>query len=631
MIIDGSEVEATKYKDQPETDKLATDWDTRISAGRKHWDKFYRRVKHNRANVAGINWEADPTSRDFNKHRANLIQGTLNAIIPNIYARNPEMSVSPRHKQRNVKLLGTTVQTVTNRQLVDAKLKRRAKSTVLAALTCSYGILKVMYQRDIKEDPIIKQRIQDTQDNILQIEGLVMQLTDPDQRANQDVVKAQLQQTLKSLEEKREIVAAEGMVIDRVMTENLVLDPTIAEFWDYEGADWMCEIIPMKRSKAEAMYGYKLGTAKTYKESVKSEGSRIFSPDKDSDPQIVIYEIWDKQSNSILTKAEGCDFFLKPAFSPITSKRWYCYFLLPFQVVDGEVVAQSLVDLLDKLQDEHNDARDKYNEHRDLIKPGYIATSDVDQKSIKSFKDSVAGEIVIFDSGGRPLQQVFGAKQHPPIDQAAYDTSGVRYDWEQVSGMQDAARSSVVQAKTATEANILQQSLSGRVSGFRDQVEDFLQEVSQHSAQILLQSLPVHEVERIMGPHKQGPLAGQDGQPILDPMTGQPMTGVVEPAYDWPQMAIEEVFDLVQLQIRAGTTGEPDKLEQQEVWLKMLPAIQPLIMQIMQIQATGGDAEPLIVLLKETVSRFDERLDVETLIPKKPVMPMQAQPQMQPA
>ena len=66
-------------------------------------------------------------------------------------------------------------------------------------------------------------------------------------------------------------------------------------------------------------------------------------------------------------------------------------------------------------------------------------------------------------------------KSYPPIDPAVYDTSAVRVDWEMVTGLQDASRASVVKPKTATEANILQQSLSGRISEFRDQVEDFLQ------------------------------------------------------------------------------------------------------------------------------------------------------------
>ena len=59
-----------------------------------------------------------------------------------------------------------------------------------------------------------------------------------------------------------------------------------------------------------------------------------------------------------------------------------------------------------------------------------------------------------------------------------------------------------------------------------------------------------------------------------------PEEGVIELAYDWPQLSRDEVFGLVQLKIRAGTTGVPNDLERQEVWTKLLPVIQPLIGQI---------------------------------------------------
>src|SRR5690606_14443868 len=167
-------------------------------------------------------------------------------------------------KGRNLKLMCETVRTVTNRHLEDADLKSRAKSAVRAALTCSLGITKVTYQRDMQEDPIIKSRIQDTQDNIAHVEQLLRELDDPDARAEQEAVKAELEQTMAALNEKVEVVAGEGMTLDRVLSENLLLDPSIAEFWDYKDSDYMIELIPMKRSVAEAKYKMRLKGAKLF-------------------------------------------------------------------------------------------------------------------------------------------------------------------------------------------------------------------------------------------------------------------------------------------------------------------------------------------------------------------------------
>lgn len=594
--------EAKHGREKPDTDPLARKWGERISAARKHWDRFHDRVRHNRKTVAGFDWSKKADSGDFYKLRANLIHGAIAAMLPQIYARNPEISAVPVHKDAGLKRFCETLEKVTNRELEQAGLKQRAKSTVRAALTCSIGVVKVMYQRDYKRDPIIQSRIQDTQDNIATVERLLADLEDPQQRGDEEAKLAELKQTMATLEQQVEVVAAEGVVVDRVMTENLLIDPTITEFWDYRDADWMCQIVPMKRSTAEAQYGLDLSGAKPYKDAVQvdSERSSRYMGGKggaQDDAQIAVLEIWDRSSQSVYTMAEGCDFWLRDPFAPPRAgQRWYPFFLLPYQVVDGQFIGPSIVDLMEKLQDEHNQARNKFNEHRELARPGYIASSDISEKSLKRFSESTTGEIALIDTEGKALQQVIVPRAHPPVDPAVYDTGPVRYDIEQVTGLQDAMRSTVVKPKTATEASIMQQSLSGRVSEFRDQVEDWLQEIAQYTAEVLLQELTPAQVERVMG---QG-------------------------AYDWPQLERETVFDLVEMRIRAGTTGEPDKMEQQESWTKVLPIIQQLVTAIMQIQAQGGDAEPVIAILRETLARFDERLDVDQFIPRAP----QPQPQI---
>lgn len=629
-----AEPSAEPYK-TPDTDPLAKEWGKRIASTRKHWDKYHKRVAHNRKLVAGFDWNKDPAKDDFYTLRANLIHGTITAILPNIYARNPAISVTPTRTNLNVKLLCQTLQTVLNRQLVDANLKKRGKSSVRAALTCSMGITKVTYQRDKQVDPIIKARISDTQDNLGRVQALLRDLDDPDARSEQETIQAELEQTIAGLEEQVEVVAAEGLVIDRVLSEHLLIDPAITEFWDYQDADFLIQLIPSKKKSAEEEYGIKLDKATTYRDAtsmtVNREGGKVFSggdQEGNGDALICIAEIWDRRSQRVYTMVEGCDYFLREPYSPgRVGSRWYPFFILPFQTVDGQFIGPSLVDLCERLQKEHNDARDKFNKHRELSRPGYLADKSIKQKDLVNFTDSVMGEVTLIESEGRRINEVIVPKQHPPIDPTVYDTTAVRYDWEQVSGMQDAARSGMVQAKTATEASIMQQSLSGRVSEFRDQVEDWLQEIAEYAAQVLLQELSEAQVQRIMGEHKMAPMMDQvTGEPVLD-LTGEPIMIVAEPAYDWPQMSRDDVFDLVQIVIDAGSTGEPDQMEQQEVWIKLMPVVQPLILQIMQFQMQGVDTSALETLLKETVSRFDDKLEIDTIMPKlQPAM----QPPMQP-
>ena len=284
-------------------------------------------------------------------------------------------------------------------------------------------------------------------------------------------------------------------------------------------------------------------------------------------------------------------------------------------MVDGVFIGPLLVDLLEKLQDEYNTTRERFNAHRDLVKPGYVASMAVDEKSIRNFATAQLGEITLIETEGQPVNQVFLPKQHPPLDASVYDTSVVRTDWEQVSGLQDAVRSTVVKPKTATEANIMQQSLSGRVAEFRDQVEDFLQGVAQYVAEILLLVLERPQVERITGRNQT------DWR--LDESTGELQEVMVKQVYDWPDVSAvsrDWVFDLVALRIRAGTTGMPNRLEEQENWLKLLQVAQLLVMNILSLRAQGQDVAALAALLRETLARFDDRLEVADFIPENRVM-----------
>lgn len=594
---------------------LQQKWNARIKHARAHWAAFHKRVKHNRNTVAGFNWNANPAGKEFYSHRANLIHGTISAVLPNVYARNPEISITPAHAGADIKLFCSTLEKVTNRALEHAQLKNRAKSTVRAALTCSFGILKVMYQRDLDSDAFIQGRINDQQENQLAIEDLQQDLQDASQRNHHEAKLSELEEQLLGVQEQSEVQSAEGLVIDRVLTENLLIDPSVCEFWDYTDADWLCQVIPMKRSQAEALYKKNLANAKIYQpghgEPSPRLAKRLASMELDAGPvtddqQIAVLEIWDRTTQRVYTMVEGASEWLREPYSPPRAgERWYPFFLLPYQVVDGQFVGPSLVDLTERLQDEHNEARDRFNQHRDLCIPGWVASADINEKTIKKHSDSRFGEITIVDTEGKPLNQVIIPRGHPKIDPIVYDTSAVRYDWEQVTGLQDAARSTVVRPKTATEANILQRALSGRVFEFKDQIEDWLQEIAQYSAQVLLQELTKEQVDRYVGaPITKTTMV--DGQAIT----------TKEKTYDWPELTKERIFDMVDLRIRAGTTGSPDGIEEKEGWLKVLPMIASLSIQIQNLQARGMDYEHIRSLLQETLLRYDDRIDSNQFIPK---------------
>lgn len=612
-------VEPEKIREAPtEPDKLAKKWQDRIKKARKHWKWFYERCKHNRELAANFDKTKKADDDGFIRFRINLVESTIRGILPNLYARNPEISVKSRRRadEENASVVKfcDTLQEVLNVYLERAGLKISGKGVVRAALTQSYGVLKVCYQRDLGTDPIIRSRLQDAQDNLARIDGLASELSGDDYQGQDQIeaLRQELMETIRGYQEDSEPEKLDGLVIDRVPTDQLIIDPAIRDFSDYPMADWMCQCVPMSREYVEDMYKIKVDGAVIYMDSTGEDMDRVnaLSPNNSTrslspDDQVMVFEIWDRRSQRVYTMCDGCSYFLRDPDSPEkVGGRWYPFFLLPFDQVVDEFVAPSLVDLMEDLQAEHNETRDTQMEHKKFCKPGYIANADVDEKSITRFTQAELGEITILKNiEGTDVRSLIQPKQYPPIDQALYDTTAIRQDIEQVTGMQDAMRSAVVQPKTATEAQIMQQGLSGRVAAFRDAVEDFLHEIACYSAQILLQQLTEEDVASVMG----------QGTATVDPMTGQ-IASIIKP-YFWPKLGAKELSRLYQIKIEAGSTGAPNKLQEQENWGKVVPTIMQAVQMMYQLGMQGVDTTPVETIITETCRRFDDRIDPKSFIP----------------
>ena len=74
-----------------------------------------------------------------------------------------------------------TLQSVVSRKFVkEGKLKKRAKSAIRSAMTTAVGWAKVSWQKDVRTDPLIDNRINDTQDNLQRIQYLIAEIKEDD-------------------------------------------------------------------------------------------------------------------------------------------------------------------------------------------------------------------------------------------------------------------------------------------------------------------------------------------------------------------------------------------------------------------------------------------------------------------
>ena len=529
--------------------------------------------------------------------RTNLIFSTLATLIPYIYAKNPDISVSPSEsveqgKYKAIRAFSKTLEVVLRRcVIVDGKLKKRAKSTIRSVLTTGVGWIKAAYQREYRKDPIIQGRIADAQDNIARIEILVKKMKDNGENSsNHDAHRAELQQQMAALEQQVEVKAAEGMVYDRVLTEDIfVLDDSIKDFDNYLQADAISHRVWFKESKYEDTFGKKPPTdATTYKQPKDDDGS---SGTEKYDKWYAVHEIWDRTSQTVFTKCEGSLTWCREPYQPQSGERWYPFFGLAYNLVDGQFEPLPDTILYKELQFEYNLTRTNFAEHRKEHLPGFafrkgggLTEGDVDRLINRKINEAIPVE----GDPNRPISDDLMELGGSNIDPLVYDVSPIQRDLDLMAGLTDASRSVLTTAKTLGEAEILRESMMSRTAERQDINEDWMQEICQFTAEILIQELTIQQVQRISGP-----------------------------GASWPQMTKEEIFDMVRIDIRAGSTGKPNKEKERQQWIEFMPTFQEMALKVIEMRQAGNTdlANAMTEMMKETLRRFDERLDIDTFIP----------------
>lgn len=536
--------------------------------------------------------------------RANLILPELKKAQNECYAKNPDISIAPtesvgKDRYSVWKDTGKTIEIVLRHQFspAQANLKSKAKRCVRSADTAGFGWLKVIYQKNVETDPIAQQRMDDIQDNIQKIDRLMAELsddTDPQYRSDQEAKKEELEQQLKAVEAQVEVVRSQGLNFIVRPSENVIFSEEVTDVEEIKNANWITDIIWMEVYKAKEQFGFCPATANKYG-SKKDKEPGSSKTDEDDDYKLIkVFERWNKADKQIYTLAEGYEGYLRQPYTPRKlGERFHGFFPLAFDPTDGNPIPVPLTSQLIELQDEHNTARTNYKEHRELSVPFNVAHGGtLDPTDTEKLTNPQFMETVILKSApeGQPLSNVFMHVQHPPIDPAVYSTQHVREDWEQITRRGDAARGTVAKTKTASEANILQENLAVDTSERKDVIEDWFREIVQYSMELVLQEMSYPEVQRIAG---QGAV--------------------------WPQIPREQIFDMVQLVVRAGTSGKPNKAQETQRWLDMLPQFREALLAIVEMRNAGKDkqADILTKLLRETIDRFDETIDLDALLPQE--------------
>lgn len=596
---DGSDDAATR-----EEEASVKRWEGKLLRARKHdrpqRDEFdrWRRYAAGERQKGKKEWLVD----------TNLIEATIEGLVPSIYARNPEIEVSPSDAVGEthyavVRQFAKTVQTVINRLLWDAKLKRRAQRSVRSVFVSGIGVLKVTMQLDSEKDPEIERRIASLTDNLRRIDYLMREQMAQDETPEQlEAQRAELQAQIEALSEHVEVMVAKGLVIDVFPTDDVQVDDEQRELVDYEYANWIALRTWYTPERAMEQFGLTkddLRGAKTY--ATKSDNTEAGDCEtytgRESDDErggwLACWEIWDKQSTTVYTHIQGLKRWVRAPFAPKPAgRRFYPIFLLGFHWQDNRRWPLVPVQMWHKLQDEYARTRSSFAEHRRRAKPARIADKDAfSPEDAKKVNNPDLNELVLVDRVDKtvPLKNQVATLDYPQVDAGLYDTSAVRADLEQVSGLTDAGRSAVIKPKTATEANILASGGASRSSLKQDEVEDMIEDIACYVAELALQCMTLQDAQRYAGP------------------------GAV-----WPRLSLEQIHTLLDINVRAGTSGMPNTAQEQQTWTMLAPQIWRGITQIYDARAQNKMdlADALTKLLELTLEKFDIKVDMGELVPK---------------
>ena len=604
----------------PDSKGLIKKYQENIYLSYTKWKKRYKEIEHARRYALG---RINKTTQSMVSEqllqesgrivKGNVIHATLQGLLPHIYAKNPEIQIRPveyvdpgGQDYRMAELFASTLQLVLKESYKKADLKRIAKQVLRSCMTSKIGIVKITYQRDYYQDPLVSRQFEDAQESLAKIQSDILTLQDNDNyNGDKDEIVEELEQTIMGLQAKVDVMYREGLNLGFVKPEDFRMDTSVDSLLDYEQAKWMANCTWMTPKECRERFGltkqevdkftiYRRtqdGIPGRLNRDTKSYGG--YDGEDDVNLAVAIWEYWDKGTQTVYTWAEGGGKWIKEPFYPNRmGDRWFPYFILGLNWVDGQEWPISEVELLMNLQDEYNTVRTQMAKHRELAAPFYVADSSrINYEDIETFTNATIGDIALINAGGTGVNNVFQPAQTPPMNMNVYDTTPIRSDIEWISGLGDAQRGGIMRAKTATEANIQNEGLANRVSEKIDSVEGWLKDVSKFSAQLLLQEVQPQKAIEIAGPH----------------------------AF-WPILNKQQLYDSVHIQITAGSTAMPNENEDRMRWIELMPLIMQNIQMVQSLRDVGVPDEfnPYIQLLTETFKRFDERVDVSQFMPPMP-------------
>jgi hypothetical protein len=591
--------------------KYIAQWCAQIQAAKKHHEAAFKRM---RKDMKLARLGADGEWIDNGNYVSNIIQRHINQQVAMLYARNPKAQAKRRPRLEYqmwdgdptslqvamqtampqidpmtgmmipgdpmAAMLIQEVQEVRQRQLMYTKIgktleilfnyylqeqvpdfKSSAKQLVRRGKVCGVAYVELNFQRMLERRPEVAAQIADFTDRLAAIEKLQADLQDGESDP-QSADAEKLRTAVEALHQEAQIIVREGLLFDFPRSTEVIPDPCTRQINGWVGTGWLAIEMHMSRDKVKKTYGVDLGSE--FKGYVDRDGKAPAEMAGDEgDTKACVWRVKDKETGTEFTICDGyCDYLRAPAVPDVKVEQFFNVYALTFNDVESSdddkdsVFPKSDVSYMADAQDEYNRAREGLREHRRANRPKYGATKgaleDEDKKKLENHAANAVLELNALKPGMK-LADLVQRFDMINIDPNQYDVSPSLQDILRTVGSSEEQTFGNAQGdSTATAASLAAQSMSTASSSNVDDLDSLLTRLARDSGQVMLMELAPESVIQIVGP------------------------GAV-----WPEFSREEIVGEVFLEIRAGSSGRPNRaqelanIERGAPFLLQMPELSP--------------------------------------------------------
>lgn len=630
-------------RERPDVDEstraFVNTWLEMIESGKKWWEPVFKEMKRTAKFAAGKQW--DQQTENDPRYIANITLRHINQRTASIYAKNPRVravrapriyyqawdgspemlldakntlmsqmhpqeymaamqggqvkpaTMDPEHAQavmqdavqgaqqkRLFDRLGKTLEIIAHHSLDEPtpRFKTQAKQLVRRVLTCKVGFVKLGYQREMKYSPDCEAAIRDVTEKMEQIKRLTADVADGEIQKGEAEAE-ELRSTLATLQAKKEVLVREGLTFAFPKPWNIIIDPeNTTQLKGFVGSEWIVEEYIFTPKKVQKIYGVDVGNNFTQHNV---EGGRA---DKRTKAQkfCAVYEVHDLVNQQVFTLCPGYPGYIKaPANEDVEIPQVHPYFAIAFNDVEStnedareSIYPPSDAELLRSMQVEYNRAREGLRVHRQANRPATISAKGVlgedDKLALASHADHENIELSIGKQDD--INKVIQAKPTVPIQKELYDVEHLFTDTQRVIGDQAANLGGTSDA-TATESTIAENSRVSTLQSNIDDLDEFFTDIMRAAGTILLLEMSPEMAKRVAGPGAA-----------------------------WPEMARKDVVEQIYLEIRAGSSGRPNR----SIRLQAIEKTMPLLLQVPGIKPKK--------IAEFVLTEVDEGMDVDDFI-----------------